>query len=147
MTSIVFLVLPLELLQLLFVPQTSNIESPSVHQSMKFFISLMGIPVAFKHSITFNALISASLNTLIPLGVRSSKGMSPSDKKLHGLLTECSYEAQKITMKLNTSFHSREEIVEIFSELTGNKVDSTFMCFPPFYMTSEKHHDWKKRVF
>ena len=55
------------------------------------------------------------------------------DKELHGLLTQCSYEAQKITMELNTSYHSREEIVEIFSVLTGNKVDSSFMCFPPFY--------------
>jgi hypothetical protein len=36
-------------------------------------------------------------------------------------------------MGLNTSYHSREEIVEIFSELTGTKVDSSFMCFQPFY--------------
>ena len=55
------------------------------------------------------------------------------DQELHKLLTQCSYEAQKITMVLNTSYHSKEEMVEIFSELTGNQVDASFMCFPPFY--------------
>lgn len=69
------------------------------------------------------------------------------DKELHGLLTECSYEAQKITMKLNSSFHSKEEIVEIFSELTGNQVDPSFMCFPPFYTDFGKNITIGKNVF
>ena len=64
---------------------------------------------------------------------KEGKPISGEDKELHGLLIQCSYEAQKITMKLNTSYHSREEIVEIFSELIGSEVDSSFMCFPPFY--------------
>jgi len=66
---------------------------------------------------------------------------------LHGLLTQCSYEAQKITMKLNTSYHSKEEIVEIFRELTGSKVDSSFMCFPPFYTDFGKNITIGKNVF
>jgi len=66
---------------------------------------------------------------------------------LHGLLTQCSYEAQKITMKLNTSYHSKEEIVEIFRELTGEKVDSSFMCFPPFYTDFGKNITIGKDVF
>lgn len=69
------------------------------------------------------------------------------DKELHGLLIQCSYEAQKITMELNTSYHSREEIVEIFSELTGEKVDSSFMCFPPFYTDFGKNISIGKNVF
>lgn len=69
------------------------------------------------------------------------------DKELHGLLTQCSYEAQRITMALNTSYHSKEEIVEIFSELTGNKVDSSFMCFPPFYTDFGKNITIGKNVF
>lgn len=59
--------------------------------------------------------------------------ISGKDKELHGLLINCSYEAQKITMALNTSYHSEEEIVEIFSELTGSPIDSSFTCFPPFH--------------
>ncbi|WP_419961762.1 sugar O-acetyltransferase [Psychrobacillus sp. BM2] len=69
------------------------------------------------------------------------------DKELHGLLTQCSFEAQKITMALNTSYHSKEEIVEIFSELTGDKVDSSFMCFPPFYTDFGKNITIGKNVF
>ncbi|RJS62371.1 sugar O-acetyltransferase [Bacillus sp. PK3_68] len=73
--------------------------------------------------------------------------ISGEDKELHGLLTQCSYEAQKITMALNTSYHSQEEIVEIFSELTGEKVDSSFMCFPPFYTDFGKNITIGKNVF
>ncbi|WP_277679070.1 DapH/DapD/GlmU-related protein [Gracilibacillus dipsosauri] len=69
------------------------------------------------------------------------------DQELHGLLTQCSYDAQKITMKLNTSYHSKEEIVDIFSELTGSKVDPSFMCFPPFYTDFGKNITIGKNVF
>jgi acetyltransferase-like isoleucine patch superfamily enzyme len=73
--------------------------------------------------------------------------ISGEDKELHELLIQCSYEAQKITMELNTSYHSREEIVEIFSEMTGEKVDSSFMCFPPFYTDFGKNILIGKNVF
>ncbi|PFG03418.1 sugar O-acetyltransferase [Bacillus sp. es.034] len=73
--------------------------------------------------------------------------ISGEDKELHGLLTQCSYEAQRITMELNTSYHSKEEIVEIFSELTGTEVDSSFMCFPPFYTDFGKNINIGKNVF
>jgi len=78
---------------------------------------------------------------------RKGNPISGEDKELHRLLTQCSYEAQKITMALNTSYHSREEIVEIFSELTGNKIDSSFMCFPPFYTDFGKNITIGKNVF
>jgi acetyltransferase-like isoleucine patch superfamily enzyme len=73
--------------------------------------------------------------------------ISGEDKELHGLLTQCSFEAQRITMDLNTSYHSKEEIVEIFSELTGCKVDPSFMCFPPFYTDFGKNITIGKNVF
>lgn len=69
------------------------------------------------------------------------------DKELHGLLTQISYEAIRITIKLNTSSHSREEIVDIFSELTGNKVDPSFICFPPFHTDFGKNITFGKNVF
>jgi acetyltransferase-like isoleucine patch superfamily enzyme len=50
-------------------------------------------------------------------------------------------------MELNTSYHSKEEIVEIFTELTGEKVDSSFMCFPPFYTDFGKNITIGKNVF
>lgn len=78
---------------------------------------------------------------------KNGNPISGEDKELHGLLIQCSYEAQKITMALNTSYHSKEEIVEIFSELTGTKVDPSFVCFPPFYTDFGKNITIGKNVF
>ncbi|WP_195575074.1 DapH/DapD/GlmU-related protein [Paenibacillus sp. 1001270B_150601_E10] len=78
---------------------------------------------------------------------REGNPISGEDKELHALLTRCSYEAQQVTMKLNTSYHSKEEIVDIFSELTGNDVDPSFMCFPPFYTDFGKNIWIGKNVF
>lgn len=78
---------------------------------------------------------------------REGNSISGEDKKLHGLLTQRSYEALKITMTLNTSYHSKEEIVDIFSELTGNKVDASFICFPPFHTDFGHNITIGKNVF
>ncbi|MFD1176450.1 sugar O-acetyltransferase [Paenibacillus puldeungensis] len=78
---------------------------------------------------------------------KNGNPISGEDKELHQLLTQCSYEAQKITMALNTSYHSKEEIIEIFRELTGNPIDSSFMCFPPFYTDFGKNITIGKNVF
>ncbi|WP_411346888.1 sugar O-acetyltransferase [Paenibacillus sp. WLX1005] len=69
------------------------------------------------------------------------------DTELHTLLTRCSYDAQRITMTLNNTYHSREQIVDLFSELTGTTVDPSFMCFPPFYTDFGKHITIGKDVF
>lgn len=69
---------------------------------------------------------------------REGNPISGEDKKLHKLLTDCSYEAQKITMELNNSYHTKEEITELFERLTGEKIDPSFMCFPPFILTLGK---------
>lgn len=78
---------------------------------------------------------------------RAGHPIAGEDKELHGMLTDCSFEAQRMTMKLNTSYHSREEIVEIFRELTGREVDDSFMCFPPFYTDFGKNITIGKDVF
>ncbi|UTE72245.1 sugar O-acetyltransferase [Rossellomorea marisflavi] len=78
---------------------------------------------------------------------RAGHPIAGEDKELHGMLTDCSFEAQRITMKLNTSYHSKEEIVEIFRVLTGREVDDSFMCFPPFYTDFGKNISIGKDVF
>lgn len=50
-----------------------------------------------------------------------------------------SQEALKITMELNNKYHSEEEIVELFSQLTGREVDKSFRLFPPFYTDCGKN--------
>lgn len=56
-------------------------------------------------------------------------------------------DAIKITMELNNKYHTKEEIVEIFSKLTNKKVDPTFCLFPPFYTDCGVNITLGKNVF
>ena len=56
-------------------------------------------------------------------------------------------EAIKITTELNNKYHTPEEIVEIFSELTGKEIDKSFRLFPPFYTDCGKNITIGKNVF
>ena len=58
-----------------------------------------------------------------------------------------SQEALKITMEINNKYHTPEEIVDLFSELTGRTVDKTFRLFPPFYTDCGKNITVGKNVF
>ena len=60
---------------------------------------------------------------------------------------ELSQDALKITMELNNKYHSEEEIIKLFSELTGRKVDKSFRLFPPFYTDCGKNIKVGKNVF
>ena len=56
-------------------------------------------------------------------------------------------DALKITTKLNSKYRTPGEIVKIFSELTGKKVDESFRLFPPFYTDCGKNITIGKNVF
>ena len=56
-------------------------------------------------------------------------------------------EALKITMELNNKYHTPEEIVDLFSELTGSDVDKSFRLFPPFYTDCGKNIKVGENVF
>ncbi len=60
---------------------------------------------------------------------------------------EMAQEAIKITMEINNKYHTPEEIVELFSELTGKNVDKSFRLFPPFYSDCGKNITVGKNVF
>lgn len=60
---------------------------------------------------------------------------------------ELSQDALKITMELNNKYHTEEEIIKLFSELTGRKVDKSFRLFPPFYTDCGKNIKVGKNVF
>lgn len=62
-------------------------------------------------------------------------------------LLKCSFEAQKITQKLNSEFHTQAEIVALFRELTDLPVDDSFICFPPFHTNFGKNIHIGKNVF
>ena len=53
---------------------------------------------------------------------------APVHKKMH----ELSQEAIRITLQINSAYHTPEEIVGLMSELTGGRVHETFGLCPPF---------------
>lgn len=56
-------------------------------------------------------------------------------------------EAIKITMEMNSQYHTPEELRKIMSRLIGKKVDDTFRLFPPFYTDFGKNITIGKNVF
>lgn len=71
----------------------------------------------------------------------------PIGSEIHKFMVKLSHEAMKITGQLNSSYHENEEIQELFSQLTGKKVDKTFMIFSPFYTDCGKNITIGKNVF
>ncbi len=63
------------------------------------------------------------------------------------LLDEYSDEARRLTAELNNSYHTMDEIREIFAKLTGGEKDDTFRMFPPFYTDCGKNIKVGKNVF
>lgn len=56
-------------------------------------------------------------------------------------------EAIRITMEINNSYHTPEELREMMRRLTGKRVDDTFRLFPPFYTDFGKNITIGKNVF
>lgn len=69
------------------------------------------------------------------------------NSEMHKYMVELSNEAMKITAELNGSYHTSEEICEIFSRLIGKPVDKSFGMFPPFYTDCGKNINIGKNVF
>ncbi len=62
-------------------------------------------------------------------------------------MANISQEAMKITCKLNNSYNTPEQIISLFSELTGRMIDENFGLFPPFYTDFGKNIKLGKNVF
>ena len=54
---------------------------------------------------------------------------------------------RRLLMELNTKYHTDEEIVRLFSEITASEVDPSFRMFPPFYTDFGKNIHLGKNVF
>ena len=68
-----------------------------------------------------------------------------SEKRLTGC--DLFQEAVKITMEMNTRYHTPEELRKLMSQLTGKKIDDTFRIFPPFTADFGKNITIGKNVF
>jgi acetyltransferase-like isoleucine patch superfamily enzyme len=53
--------------------------------------------------------------------------------ELHEYMHKLAQDAIRITIELNNSYHTPEEICAIMSKLTRKPIDKSFGMFPPFY--------------
>ncbi len=79
--------------------------------------------------------------------IMESGEVIPAGTPVHEKMHELSQEAIRITMEINTSYHTREEIVALMTELTGRRVDPSLGLFPPFFTDCGKNLKIGKRVF
>ncbi|MBS5394090.1 MAG: sugar O-acetyltransferase [Clostridium sp.] len=67
--------------------------------------------------------------------------------EVHQFMHKAAQEALKLTAQLNNSYHTPDEIRQIFSTIIGKPVDNTFGLFPPFYTDCGKNITIGKHVF
>jgi len=70
-----------------------------------------------------------------------------SGSPLHLAMHSFSQSAQRITAEINGTYHTPEQMIDLFSELFGKKVDESFRVFPPFYTDCGKNITVGKNVF
>ena len=66
---------------------------------------------------------------------------------MHRLMNEMSEEARRVTFRLNSAWHSQEEIRALLGELFGRPVPDTLRVFPPFYSDFGKNIYVGENVF
>lgn len=62
-------------------------------------------------------------------------------------MNEMSDEARRITFRLNTAYHTPEEVRRLLSELFGYTVPASLRVFPPFYTDFGKNISVGENVF
>lgn len=66
---------------------------------------------------------------------------------IHRLMNDMSEEARRITFRLNSAYHTPEEVRSLLSELFGKPVPDTLRVFPPFYSDFGKNITVGENVF
>ncbi|WP_294477585.1 sugar O-acetyltransferase [uncultured Bacteroides sp.] len=54
-------------------------------------------------------------------------------EEIHRVMDEMGNEARRITFRLNTTYHTPDEVRDLLSELFGYRVSQSLRVFPPFY--------------
>lgn len=62
-------------------------------------------------------------------------------------MREQSDHTRRLLFDLNGTYHTPEEIVDLFARITENEVDASFRMFPPFYTDFGKNIHVGKQVF
>lgn len=79
--------------------------------------------------------------------IMDSGALIVANSPVHEVMHRLSQEAIRITLEINNSYHTQDEIIALMSELTERKVDVSFRLFPPFYTDCGKNIRIGKRVF
>lgn len=67
--------------------------------------------------------------------------------EIYRLMNEMSEEARRVTFRLNSAWHSQEEVHALLSELFGRPVPDSLRVFPPFYSDFGKNIHVGENVF
>lgn len=67
--------------------------------------------------------------------------------EIHKYMGKCAQDALKITMEINSTYHTPEEIIQLMTTLTDHPIDESFSLFPPFYTDCGKNIKIGKNVF
>lgn len=74
-------------------------------------------------------------------------GKALNTEPIHRLMNDMSEEARRITFRLNSAYHTPEEVRALLSELFGKPVPDTLRVFPPFYSDFGKNITVGENVF
>lgn len=77
--------------------------------------------------------------------VKTGKALDSDEIRV--LMGEMSEEARRVTFRLNSSYHTPDEVRELLSELFGYTVPVTLRVFPPFYSDFGKNIHVGENVF
>lgn len=68
-------------------------------------------------------------------------------EEIHQLMHEMSEKARRVTFRLNSAYHTADEVRELLSELLGYKVPQSLRVFPPLYADFGKNIMVGENVF
>ena len=69
--------------------------------------------------------------------VRTRKALDT--EEIHCFMDDMSNESRRITFRLNTAYHTPDEVRRILGEIIGQEVDESVTLLPPFYVDYGKH--------
>ena len=74
-------------------------------------------------------------------------GQALDTDEIHGFMHEMSEEARRVTFRLNTAYHTQDEVRELLSDLFGYQVPQSLCVFPPLYADFGKNISMGEGVF
>ena len=81
------------------------------------------------------------------IDIMNSDKVIPAGSPVHEVMHRLSQEAIRITTELNSRYHTHDQIIALWEELTGRPVDNSFNIFPPFTTDCGKNIHIGRRVF